>query len=451
MYSYLILVLGDAVVAYLAVSIGSLLRFGTIEPFSFSGLYLQRLLVFISVTVGASYMVELYNFEMHYRKRDIAIRVMLGIVTSFIALTTVYYLMHIEMFYRGMLMATLATYGFLQFLWHFGFGLASSSDQLARKVLVLGTGMLARKIGDLVQSTNHRHVLTGYIKLNNEPLAVPAGSIIESNGGLIETIKKEKADKLVVSLSERRGAFPLKDVLDCKFCGIDIVDAPSFYEELTGKLLVENITPSWFIFSNGFKRNISIIMYKRLFDILGAIIGLAVILPLLPLIAMLIKLDSRGPVLFKQVRVGEMEKTYNLFKFRTMRQDAEQSTGAVWAQTNDTRVTRLGRFLRNSRIDELPQLYNVLKGEMSFVGPRPERPEFVTRLKEVVPYYSERHFVKPGITGWAQIKYPYGASEKDALEKLRYDLYYIKNMSVLLELNITVETIKVMLFGRGAR
>jgi sugar transferase (PEP-CTERM system associated) len=280
---------------------------------------------------------------------------------------------------------------------------------------------------------------------------VPTNAIVGNGNSLVETVKKEKAHKLVISLTERRGTFPLQDVLNCKFSGIEVVDAPSFYEELTGKLLIENITPSWFIFSNGFRMNATIRFIKRMFDIMCSLAGLVVALPFFPLIALMIKIDSRGPIFFKQVRVGEMDKDFVLYKLRTMRQDAEHTTGAVWAQTYDPRITRLGRFLRKTRIDELPQLYNVLKGEMSFVGPRPERPEFVGKLKDVVPYYSERHFVKPGITGWAQIRYPYGASAKDALEKLRYDLYYIKNMSVFLELTIVLETIKVMLFGRGAR
>lgn len=449
MNKHLILILGDMFIAYCAVGIGSYLRYGVLE--TFGGMQVQRLFIFIAVTVFVSYLVELYNFEKNTRKREIALRALLGVIGSFVTLTAVYYLVHVPMFFRGMLLATLSTFGFLQFLWHVGSRAMISSEQLARKVLVLGTGPLAKKIGDLVQSANNQHVLTGYLKFGTDPITVPAHAIVSNGCGLIETIQKEKAHKLVVSLSERRGAFPLKDVLSCKFSGIEVVDAPTFYEELTGKLLIENITPSWFIFSNGFRMNTTINFYKRLFDMAGAVLGITLTLPFFPLIALLIKLDSRGPIFFKQVRVGEMEQGFMLYKFRTMRQDAEEATGAVWAQKNDPRITRLGSFMRKTRIDELPQLYNVLKGEMSFIGPRPERPEFVSKLKEVVPFYSERHFVKPGITGWAQIKYPYGASERDALEKLRYDLYYIKNMSLFLELSITIETIKVMLFGRGAR
>jgi sugar transferase (PEP-CTERM system associated) len=267
----------------------------------------------------------------------------------------------------------------------------------------------------------------------------------------MDVARKERAQKIVISLSERRGTLPLKDILNCKLSGIDVLDAPSFYEELTGKLLIENITPSWFIFSDGFRITPLKKSSKRISDVIFAFIGLIFALPLIPITALLIKIDSRGPVFFRQVRMGERERKFVLYKFRTMRQDAENGTGAVWTQENDPRITRLGRFLRKSRLDEIPQLFNVLKGDMSFIGPRPERPEFVEKLKEIIPYYSERHFVKPGITGWAQIKYPYGASVEDAIEKLRYDLYYIKHLSIMLDLLIVLETVKVVLFGRGGR
>jgi exopolysaccharide biosynthesis polyprenyl glycosylphosphotransferase len=180
-------------------------------------------------------------------------------------------------------------------------------------------------------------------------------------------------------------------------------------------------------------------------------LGLLMVMPFIPLLALAVKLDSRGPIFFRQVRVGEREKRFVLYKFRTMREDAETTTGAIWAQSNDPRITRVGRFLRTTRLDEIPQLYNVLRGDMSFIGPRPERPEFIEMLSKIIPYYTERHFVKPGISGWAQVRYPYGASVEDAIEKLRYDLYYIKNISLVLDIVIIIETVKVMLFGKGAR
>jgi len=260
-----------------------------------------------------------------------------------------------------------------------------------------------------------------------------------------------RADLIVVALSERRGFFPLSDVLRCKLNSIQIVDAPTLFERIQGKLMLEAITPSWFIFSQGFHRTSLFSFCKRTVDIFLSLSGLLLTLPFFPIIALAIKLDSKGPVLFSQLRVGNKEKKFLLYKFRSMRQDAEQGSGAVWAEKNDPRVTRLGKFLRNSRIDEIPQLINVLKGDMSFVGPRPERPEFVEKLKQIIPYYSKRHFIHPGLTGWAQVRYPYGASVEDAVEKLRYDLYYIKNISPFLDTLIFFETIKVVLFGRGVR
>ncbi len=449
MHNPLLLIIGDVLVAILSVYAGSFVRYGTVEPFDEA--QLQRVSLFIFITVAVSYLLELYNLAKHTRKREILLRILLGVVISFVAVTVAYYLIHVTIFFRGMFMALLTTYGCLQFLWHVAYRSVMNSTRLARKVLVLGTGPLAKKIGELIQSTNHQHVLSGYLNPTSESVTVPVHAIVGNGGGIVEAIKKEKAQKLVVSLSERRGKFPVQDVLSCKFSGIEVVDAPSFYEELTGKLLIENINPSWFIFSNGFKINSTMKFYKRIFDIICSLTGLIFTLPLYPVIAVLIRMDSKGPIFFKQVRVGEMEKDFMLYKFRTMRMDAEEGTGAVWAQTNDPRATRIGKILRKTRVDELPQLYNVLKGEMSFIGPRPERPEFVEKLRATVPYYSERHFVKPGITGWAQIRYPYGASAQDALEKLRYDLYYIKNMSIVLEMTIMLETVKVMLFGRGAR
>jgi sugar transferase (PEP-CTERM system associated) len=243
----------------------------------------------------------------------------------------------------------------------------------------------------------------------------------------------------------------VRDVLKCKLRGIEVLDAMTFYERVTGKLMIENINPSWFIFSDGFRLTPFMRVSKRLVDVVLALFGLIIAAPFLPLIALAVRLESPGPILFRQLRVGEGERYFHLYKFRSMRQDAEKDTGAVWASKNDPRVTRLGRFMRKTRIDEIPQLFNVLKGEMSFVGPRPERPEFVEGLTEMIPYYSNRHCVKPGVTGWAQVRYSYGASAEDALEKLRYDLYYIKNYSLLLDIYIFFATFRVVLGARGGR
>ncbi len=262
--------------------------------------------------------------------------------------------------------------------------------------------------------------------------------------------QKADVDRIIVALDERRGKFPLEQLLFCRLKGIPVDDGVAFTELLAGKLSVENLHPSSLIFSNGFKRSAIFKRMKRVFDLLASVLTLILLSPVCLLIALAIKMESTGPILYRQERVGEDGKVFKLLKFRSMRADAEQN-GPVWAKVDDDRVTRVGRIIRKLRLDEIPQIFNVLKGEMSFVGPRPERPFFVESLRKEIPYYSERHVIKPGITGWAQIMYRYGASKEDALQKLKYDLYYIKHMSVMLDLVILFETIKIVLLGKGAR
>jgi sugar transferase (PEP-CTERM system associated) len=315
------------------------------------------------------------------------------------------------------------------------------------KVLLVGNGVLALQMEELLEQTPNRFELVGKIEYpgpNNIAKAEDAQDIFE-------TAKRLGANKLVISLTERRGVFPLQDVLNCKLSGIEVLDSPTLFERITGKLLIESITPSWFIFCHGFRVTPGLRTVKRTIDVLLSLFGLVMFAPFGLFVALAIKLESPGPIFFRQIRVGEGDRHFNLFKFRSMCKDAEKHSGAVWAQKNDCRVTRLGKILRKTRIDEIPQLFNVLRGDMSLVGPRPERPEFVATLKERIPYYSERHFVKPGVSGWAQVRYPYGASVEDAVEKLRYDLYYIKNISIVLDFKIIFKTLAVMLFCRGGR
>jgi len=262
--------------------------------------------------------------------------------------------------------------------------------------------------------------------------------------------RKGHVDRIIVALDERRGNFPVEQLLLCRLKGIRVDDGMTFTEELAGKLSLENLRPSSLIFSDGFKRSIIFKRIKRGLDVLLSIVGLAVAIPINVLVSVAIKIDSSGPILYKQERVGKDGKIFRLLKFRSMREGAEPN-GPVWADVSDDRTTRVGKVIRKLRLDEIPQIVNVLKGEMSFVGPRPERPFFVEQLRKELPYYFQRHTVKPGITGWAQIKYPYGASKEDALEKLKYDYYYIKHMSLLFDLMVMMETIKTVLLGRGAR
>lgn len=448
----LFLVIGDVFFALLAVYAGYGVRLISFPPAE--GIWPVRSLqlpFFVLVVLFSSFLLEQYSPDKMMNTGERAARTTISILLSFIVLSALYYLAPAVKIGRVSFALTLVLFGIFQFLWHVLFTSLLNSNGLARKVLVVGTGEVALRIGDVIRATNHQHVLHGYFKCPRESVSVPADAIVGKGNGLVQLVGQKRPQKIVISVTERRGVLPVRDILSCKLSGIEIIDAASFYEELTGKLLLEDLRPSWIIFSDGFKITTAVRMYKRFFDIISATILLLLTLPVVPLIALAIKMDSPGPVFFRQRRTGERERPLELVKFRTMRVDAEKESGPVWAQKNDPRCTRVGILLRKSRVDELPQLLNVLKGDMSLIGPRPERPEFVEKLKELTPYYSERHFIKPGITGWAQIKYPYGASVEDAIEKLKFDLFYIKNVSPLLDLLIVLETIKVVLFGRGSR
>jgi sugar transferase (PEP-CTERM system associated) len=278
--------------------------------------------------------------------------------------------------------------------------------------------------------------------------------VLRTNGKSITDIAIEKgAEEIVIAMDDRRGNLPVRELLDARLSGIDVVDLLEFLERETGKIRVDLVSPGWLIFSPGFRRSQFKEIAKRAMDAIVCGALLMVSWPIMLLIGLAIKIEDglSAPVIYKQFRVGQNSRNFNVLKFRSMREDAEKDGKAVWATENDSRVTRVGNFLRNSRLDELPQVFNVLAGQMSVVGPRPERPEFVSELQENIPYYAERHVVKPGVTGWAQLKYSYGASEEDAIEKLQYDLYYIKNQTLLLDFLIIVQTVEVVLWGKGAR
>lgn len=322
-----------------------------------------------------------------------------------------------------------------------------------QKVLILGEGDLAQETAGAITNSRHpKFQLVGFaesfIEDGNEFVVLKGGREKEQ---LSHLVKVHRVAKIVVSGSQRRGCFPGKELLTCKMQGVEILEAQDIYEELTGKIKVRCLRPSWLIFTPGFRKHPITILLKRLLDVVVAFIGLVLCAPLLLVVASLIKIDSKGPALFRQERVGEKGVNFILLKFRTMFVNAEQESGPVWAQENDRRITRVGRIIRKLRMDEIPQLINVLRGEMSFVGPRPERPFFVEKLQKVIPYYTQRLSVKPGITGWAAVNYQYCASVDDSLEKLEYDLYYIKNRSLFLDLFITLKTINVILTGKGSR
>lgn len=462
MASYeIILIAIDAVLAVVSLLMAVILRFGyyNLGPRLNDSSTFLKLVAFVLVVLFSSHLMDIYDSDKNVTKRESSINILFGTVTSFSLFSILYYLKPDIMLGRGALFVSLLLFAFFQFICHVI--IARNHLRFSQRVLVLGTGSLASQIGEMTVSNKSNFYFAGYASCgdNNEisnggvdaRFVVPQDQIVGFSDDLLTAAHNVNASLIVVALSERRGSFPLRDVLACKLHGINVMDAPSFYELVQGKLMLESITPSWFIFSSGFRRTTFFSICKRTIDIILSIIGLIVLLLLYPLIAIAIKMDSSGPVFFKQERVGNNEKIFVLYKFRTMRHDAEAGTGAKWAERNDPRITRLGRFFRGSRVDELPQFINVLKGEMSIVGPRPERPEFVENLKKIIPYYSKRHFVSPGLTGWAQVRYPYGSTVEDAMEKLRYDLYYTKNICPFLDTLIFFETIKVVLFGRGGR
>lgn len=324
---------------------------------------------------------------------------------------------------------------------------------LRRRILILGAGKFAEELCQVVLSQRFGIVdIVGALATENERVDGISGipAVIGAHDQLAQVVEAQKVNTIVVCLEDRRMVLPVEQLLDLKAMGIDVLDGHQLFEEVSGRLSVDSLRPSAVIFSTGFKQRKISRVAKRFVDILIATGGLLMLLPLFLLVALLIKVDSPGPVIYRQVRVGLRGRPFLIWKFRSMRQDAEKS-GPQWAQAHDPRISRIGWWLRKTRIDEFPQLINVLKGEMSLVGPRPERPVFVQDLRKIIPYYDLRHTVRPGITGWAQVKFRYGASAEDAHMKLQYDLYYVKRLSFALDMNIVAQTVRVMLAGEGAQ
>ena len=325
-------------------------------------------------------------------------------------------------------------------------------DAFERRILVVGAGKRAARIERLVANgAGHGLAPVGFVPSHDARVVVSPEHRLAGINSLSEFARARGVDEIVVAVEDRRGGMPIEALLECKLDGLRVVDFESFMERETGQVDLDSMSPSWMIYSDGFATGPLRDAVKRGFDLVVALIMLILVLPLLLAAALAIRLESPGPVLYRQERVGHRGRRFTLLKFRSMRIDAERDGTPRWAAENDPRVTRVGAFIRKTRIDELPQLLNVLKGEMSFVGPRPERPFFVDRLAGEITYYAERHRVKPGITGWAQLNYPYGASPEDAKGKLQYDLYYVKNFSVFLDLIILMQTVRVVLWPEGVR
>ena len=331
---------------------------------------------------------------------------------------------------------------------------ALHSDRFKSRILIYGAGSNAARVLQLRRRSDRRGFkVAGFVRSGNETIAVPANRVFDASGGLCAAATDFGIDEIVIAMDDRRQHFPVEQLLECRLAGINVTELVTFMERETGKVYLDILNPSWMIFSGGFRRDSLRRHSERIFDLLASLGLLAFAAPVMILTALAIKLEDGlyAPIFYGQPRVGYGGKPFPVLKFRSMRVDAEADGKARWASANDCRITRVGRFIRKTRIDELPQLLNVLQGQMSFVGPRPERPEFVEQLAKNIPYYRGRHSVKPGITGWAQLCYAYGASEQDAVEKLQYDLYYVKNHGLFFDILILLQTIEVILFGKGAR
>lgn len=436
------------------VILGAYLRFlGDPSGFHTYGYLVLKALLVVAVAQLSLYYFDLYDLKIFRRNFELAVRLMQSLGVSSIFLAFLYYFFPFLILGRGIFLISLVFMGAVIVSWRMLYNHILKTRKLDQKIMIIGSGSLAKSIAkEIIEKQDTGFKVIGFITDNPERIGerLVNPSVIGDQSHILDIATRERVDRIIVALEERRGKFPEGQLLDCKMRGIPIEEGIEFYEHLTGRLQVESLRPSFLIFSDGFKKTRLKMWVKRVSGFAISLFGLTLLSPLVFVVSILIKMDSQGPVFYRQKRVGENGKVFRLIKFRSMVEKAE-ANGPVWAGENDSRATRVGKWIRRLRIDEIPQMFNVLRGDMSFVGPRPERPFFVEKLKEEIPYYDQRFSVKPGITGWAQIKYPYGASKEDALEKLKYDLYYIKNMSLLFDLLIIFETVKVVLFRKGAR
>ena len=397
------------------------------------------------------YYSELYDLTIVRSTHELVVRLLQAAGGAAIVLAFTCIVFPTLMLDPGTFVTALGVFVVAVLTWRVAFNHIAHDPRLEERVLIVGTGhtaeILAQQIG---RQQDFAYRLVGFVSQGEDARLVRRHDILGSAADIDRIVATRHVDRIIVGLSDRRGRLPIQELLRAKMAGVRVEDAATTYERITGKLLLDDLKPSWLIFSDGFQASRLTRLAKRTFDLVFAVIGGVVALPLMLLAALAIRLDSAGPIFYCQERVGEHGRLFRICKFRSMRTDAEQGT-PIWAKDKDERVTRVGRFIRLTRIDELPQFWNVLRGDMSFVGPRPERQFFVQQLAEAMPFYTARHAVKPGLTGWAQVKYRYGSTVEDALEKLRYDLYYIKHLSLVFDLTILIDTVKVMVSGKGAK
>jgi sugar transferase (PEP-CTERM system associated) len=399
------------------------------------------------------YYNDVYDLTVVQSNRELVVRLLQAVGAASIVLAAIYFILPSLMVGDGIFVSALFVFLIGILCWRLLFNKLTASLQMQERILVVGTGLTARKVArQILDQREFAYRIIGFIDEDpsriGEPLVNPG--IIGSHADIAGLIARHQIDRIIVGLADRRGKLPVAELLAAKMAGIRVEDATTTYERVTGKILIDELRPSWLIFSDGFRVSRMTRWMKRGIDLALSLVLAVLSAPAMLLTALAVRLDSPGPILYCQERVGENGRTFTLCKFRSMRTDAESGGTPIWATDGDSRITRVGRFIRMTRLDELPQIWNVVKGDMSFVGPRPERPFFVAELAKGIPFYQQRHAVKPGLTGWAQVKYRYGASLEDATEKLRYDLYYIKHLSIFFDLTIVFDTVKVVLFRKGA-
>lgn len=444
----------EAALFFAAIPLGTYLRLG-IGPGSPPSLdvVLWEAGIFAAVGLLSLYANGLYDFGERLSTRMLFIRLVRAFCVGAVALFAIYFLFPNILIGRGVFAIALIYTAAAIATWRFLLRVVLRSDQFAERILIVGADSKAIDIARETLSRKHLgYRIVGF--LSDDP-ALQGVSLI--NPRVIGTTAQARdlalqhgVSRVVVAALDHRGRLSMDSLLDCKTSGVTVQEGSTFYEQLTGKIMVEGLRKSWLIFSDGFVVSRGVLFFKRLLDLTAASIGLLLASPLMVLVAIAVRLDSPGPILFRQERVGRGGKLFTLAKFRSMRTDAE-AQGAQWAVEGDPRVTRVGRFIRATRLDELPQLWNVLVGDMSLVGPRPERQMFVDQLRQKNPFYEQRLVVRPGLTGWAQIKAPYASSFEESIEKLKFDLYYIKNLSIFLDISILLSTARIVLLGRGAR
>ena len=445
----------ETFILFSSVYVSALSVYGSlVDSETYLGPLAPKAAIVSAVVLVSLIAMGLYQFHQRFYFREAVVRVMVGIAAGCVALAVIFYLLPRFTLPREIASLAIGYTIILLLLVRYYFVNTVDENVFRRRTMIYGAGDRAASISELRRRADRRgFVIVGRVGAPGDTIGGEQKFVVTNGKSITEFAIEHNADEIVVAMDDRRGNLPIRELLDAKLRGIGVIDLLEFLERETGKIRIDLVNPGWLIFSPGFRTSGVGRFNKRAVDILVSVTLLLISWPVTILIALAIKIEDgfRAPVFYRQIRVGRSNKEFWVLKFRSMSINAESDGKAVWAEENDSRISKVGNFLRRSRLDELPQVFNVLRGQMSLVGPRPERPEFVKELRDSVPYYSERHTVKPGVTGWAQLKYSYGASEEDAVEKLQYDLYYVKNQSLMLDIMIILQTVEIVLWGKGAR